>query len=103
MPRSDQTLTAPCFPIPRLRRQGSPYLVRMSLPPGPSPAPELGEQQPSSDASSDIPMWLVLALVGVLIAAVGLTGYVLLDQRKDGSEAAGPSYPSTWDPRVVTF
>ena len=75
----------------------------MSLPPGPSLAPVPGDPEPEPDPSSDIPMWLVLALVGVLIAAVGLTGYVLLDQRKDDTEAAGPSYPKTWDPRVAPY
>ena len=48
-------------------------------------------------------MWLVVALVLVLVAGAGLTGYVLLDQRKDSEETAAASYPAQWDPQIAPY
>lgn len=47
-------------------------------------------------------MWLVIGLVMVLVAALGLTAYVLLHQPKH-DDAPAATYPKTWDPRIVKY
>lgn len=50
----------------------------------------------------DIPLWVVLGLVLVMVAGGGLVAWVLL--RGDGAKGdAAPSYPDTWDPRVAPY
>jgi hypothetical protein len=53
------------------------------------------------DREPEIPMWLVLGLVVVMIAAAGLAAFVLLNQ-KDDKEAAA-SYPKEWDARILPY
>ncbi|HET6168321.1 MAG TPA: hypothetical protein VFE07_15935 [Marmoricola sp.] len=48
-----------------------------------------------------IPMWLILGLVVVMILAGGLVGYVLLSQKHD--KEAGPTYPTAWDARILPY
>jgi hypothetical protein len=55
---------------------------------------------PPAESSSDIPMWLVLSLVLVMIAAAGLVAVVLMNQK---DEKKGPSYPAQWDPRIAPY
>lgn len=50
---------------------------------------------------SDIPLWLVIGLVLVMIAGVGLVGAVMFQQEGDAKD--GPSYPAQWDARVLPF
>lgn len=65
--------------------------------PGVSPAaPPL-----QADQSSDIPLWLIFTLVGVMLAGAGLAAFVLLDKKEGG--AASPSYPAAWDPRIAPY
>lgn len=71
----------------------------MSLPPG--PAQPTHEPAPGPDDSSpDIPTWIILALVVVMVVGVGLVAVVLLNQ--DHKES-GPSYPAAWDPRIAPY
>ena len=72
----------------------------MSLPPGPPPLTHEPEAAPAP--SSDIPLWLVLALVGVLVAAAGLVAVVLINGTDD-KEAKGPSYPDHWDAQIEPY
>lgn len=48
-----------------------------------------------------IPMWLIIGLVIVMILGAGLAGVVLLDQMKD--KDAGPAYPKEWDARILPY
>jgi hypothetical protein len=67
----------------------------MSLPPAPPPSPD-------PDASpADIPKWLILGLVAVMVVGVGLAAFALLQGRSHG--ASGPSYPKTWDARILPY
>ena len=67
-----------------------------SPPSAPTPPPA------SDEASSEIPLWLVVGAVAVLVAALGLTAFVLLNQ-PDKKEAPVAAYPKTWDPRIVKY
>lgn len=70
----------------------------MTLPPGPPAGPASFE---ADDAEPQIPTWLILGLVVVMIAAAGLAAFVVLDQRKDKDD--GPSYPKAWDARILPY
>ena len=52
-------------------------------------------------SSSEIPLWLVLGLVLLMVVGGGLVAWALLHQESD--EQAGPSYPKTWDPRIAPY
>lgn len=67
----------------------------MSLPPEPPAA------APAESPSSDIPKWLILALVAVMVAGVGLVAVVLLQDKPHTD--AGPTYPKQWDARVLPY
>jgi hypothetical protein len=52
-------------------------------------------------SSSEIPLWLVVGLVLVMVIGGGLVAWVLLHQESD--KQAGPTYPKTWDPRIAPY
>jgi hypothetical protein len=60
------------------------------------------EPETAPAPSSDIPMWLVVALVLVMVVAAGLVAVVLLTGTDD-KEAKGPTYPAQWDPRIAPY
>jgi hypothetical protein len=53
------------------------------------------------EPGSDIPIWLVLGLVVLMIAGGGLVAYVLLHHESE--KQSGPSYPKAWDPRIAPY
>lgn len=57
-------------------------------------------QPVEDDRDPDIPLWLILALVAVLLAGSGVAAFALLSGDK---EENGPSYPKVWDARVAPF
>jgi hypothetical protein len=69
-------------------------LIAMTLPPESPPA---ADEAPSSD----IPKWLILALVAVMVAGAGLVAVVLLQDKPHAD--AGPTYPKQWDARILPY
>jgi hypothetical protein len=53
------------------------------------------------DSSSDIPLWLIFALVGVMLVGAGLAAFVLLQAKSD--DESGPTYPKVWDARIAPY
>jgi len=72
-----------------------PTLVGMSLPPGPPPGPD------ADSSSSDIPRWVIVGLVAVMLVGAALAALAVLQGRSDSD--SGPSYPKTWDARIVPY
>jgi hypothetical protein len=54
-----------------------------------------------TESTSDIPLWLVVGLVLLMVVGAGMVGYVLL--HRDTKKESGPAYPSAWDPRIVPY
>jgi hypothetical protein len=69
----------------------------LGVPPPPTDQPAPTGEQPSSD----IPLWLVLGLVLVMVVAAGVTAVVLLTQKNDDDPSR--SYPSQWDARIAPY
>jgi len=55
----------------------------------------------AAEPSSEIPLWLVIGLVLVMIVGVAFVGVALLTGKHDKDEA--PTYPSAWDPRIAPY
>lgn len=62
-----------------------------------------GQQHPSpaGEPSSDVPLWIILLAVAVMVAGAGVAAFVLISEGT--AKASGPTYPTTWDPRVAPY
>ncbi len=57
---------------------------------------------PGHRSEDDIPMWVLLAVGGVVLALVAATMFFFVKPMLAGGDA-GPTYPDTWDRRVIPF
>jgi hypothetical protein len=64
---------------------------------GEGAAPAVDDGPPSTN----VPTWLLAALVLVMVLGAGLATYVLLHGQQ--AKASGPTYPSAWDPRIAPY
>jgi hypothetical protein len=64
--------------------------------------PPVAPPEPDATTSSNqIPLWLVIGCVLLMVLGVGLVGYVLLNG--ETSKEKSPPYPSSWDPRIAPY
>ncbi|HEX2892648.1 MAG TPA: hypothetical protein VHO29_01425 [Marmoricola sp.] len=68
---------------------------------GLSPAAPQDPAPPDDRSASEIPLWVIVAVLVVMVAGAALVAVVLL-VGKD-AKATAPSYPNTWDPRIAPY
>lgn len=69
-------------------------MTDLEAPPEPPPP-----ASPAGQASSDVPLWAILASVGFLLVLVVGGAFAMVHSQ----QKSGPSYPDHWDPRIAPY